>query len=125
MMRDTDFAALIEYEQLQICRQAIQQLVGEGKLEMVGRLADGEPVYRGTECLPTSYRARLLNRVRILLLLPAFVAEYTLGYAAFAMGRVFGPTATGMGLVIIADGLHHWREANDSANDTVWLSIKY
>jgi hypothetical protein len=119
-VKKVDHAAMLaEYELLQEIHKAFKELVEQGEFEIVGRLADGEPVYGSTAPAPAVWR--FLDGFRVIGIFPALIAEYTLGYSAVALARVLGRTKLGDLMTDIAECLGFWRYVPKQG---IWLTIK-
>ena len=103
--------------------QTLRELIDEGSIEMSGRLASGEPVYR-----VTGERSRrwMWRRVGATLgILPSLVAEYVLGYSAIVIATFCGHVQPAVLLATAAERLIVWRERATTSSRHVWPSIRY
>jgi hypothetical protein len=119
-MTPNDIPDLSEYELREMLQQVFAELVEEGELEIVGREADGEPVFGSTK--PQSFPQRLMTQFSSVLVLPALIAEYILGSTAVALAKISGPGRVAYTLADFAGLLRAWRH---SETMNVWPTIRY
>jgi hypothetical protein len=139
-----------EYQKIQEFREVLNELVDAGKVEMMGRVACGEPAYRMTAT--ESLALRLWHRVRPYVgILPAFVAEHATAWTARLLERLCyvlidwlveraEPSKVTKGLADFALSVLHvaerifeianrlllWRRQITRLNtEPIWLSIRY
>jgi hypothetical protein len=110
-----------EYEFRLIMQQVIDEMIADGKLERVGREANGDPVYRSTA--PVSTGRRVWRSISFVFVVPALVAEYAVGLSSVAVAKVCGGTPAVYAMVDLASRLRMWRHLQKQQQ--VWLSIKY
>jgi hypothetical protein len=71
--------------------------------------------------MPPTFGQRLWDYVNGLFIIPALLAEYTLGYAALASVKLWGRTKFALFLADVAGQLRSWRFMK---SEHIWLSIK-
>lgn len=111
-------------EYKEIIEQELRELVDEGKIEITGRLASGEPVY-GIPGKPL--KRWMWRRLGCTLgIVPSLLAEYTVWYAGAALA-IFGGGSldeSAGSLLMTAGRLQAWRERAVGFGH-IWPSIKY